>query len=98
MFILNHTVLYTQYFVILTISRQLYHKPLIVCLGSIELILNTPLVLISKHLGAMAGQLELLVVSLEALDNLTVLLRTHLGQLNTHANNMFDIGLNNIRN
>jgi len=69
---------------ILTECRQLHHHLLIVCLGSTDLGIHAPLVLLSKHLGALAGLFELLIARLHPLDNLPVLLRTHLGQLNTH--------------
>lgn len=71
------------FFVILTVSRQLHHDLVIVGLGSGELVLNHLLVLVSKHLGAVAGHFELLVASLQALDELAVFLGTHAGQLNT---------------
>lgn len=64
---------------ILTVSGQLHHQLFIVALGSIELVLHSPLVLVSEHLGAAAAHFELLKVSLQALDDLTVLLGTHLG-------------------
>lgn len=71
-------------FVILTVCRQLYHQLVVVGLGSAELVLNRPLVLVSKHLGAVAAHFELLKVSLQVLDNLSVFLGTHPGELHTH--------------
>lgn len=69
---------------ILTISRQLHHQLIIVGLGSIELALHCPLVLVSKHLGALAAYFELLEMRLQTLENLTLFLRLHLSQLDTH--------------
>lgn len=86
--------------VILTVSRQLHHDLIEVGLSSGELSLDAFLVLVSKHLGAVAAPLELLVVSLQTLDKFTVFLRTHAGQLNTHKHThiKFDLHLTNIRN
>lgn len=77
------------YFVIRTVTGQLHHQLVIVGLGSAELVLNCPLVVIRKHLGAVTAHFELLKVTLQVLDNLAVFLRTHPGQLNTHKNTMF---------
>ena len=74
------------FFVILTVSRQLHHHLFIVGLGSAELVLKDLFLLLTEHLGAVAGPLELLIACLQALDKLAVFLRTHAGELNTHTN------------
>lgn len=65
----------------LTVCRQPYDQCVVVGLGSSILALHPLLLILSKHLGAMAVAKELLVVSLQTLNDVTVLLRTHLGQL-----------------
>lgn len=69
---------------ILTIGWQLHHQLVVVGLGLCELVLDAPFVIVSEHLRSQGAPFELLVVSLQVLDDLTILLRTHLGQLNTH--------------
>lgn len=75
----------------LTVGRQLHHQLVIAGLGSSHLVLNGLLVLVNKHLGALTVQHELLIVCFQALDDFTVLLRAHLGQLNTHRNIKFKL-------
>lgn len=70
--------------IVLTVNGQLHHQLVIMGLGPIDLVLYGLLVLVGKHLRALRADFELLEVGLQALDDLTVFLRTHLGQLNTH--------------
>lgn len=68
---------------ILTVDGQLHHQLVIVGRGTVELVLDGSFVFVSKHLGAVAADFELSKVSLQILDDLAVLLRTHFCQLNT---------------
>lgn len=72
--------------VILTVLRQLHQQLFIMALSSVELVLNASLIVVSKHLGVVAVQYELLIASLQTLDKLTVFIRPHFGQLNINAN------------
>lgn len=70
--------------IVLTVKGQLHHQLVIMGLGSVDLVLHGLLLLVGKHLRALTADFELLKVGLQALDDLTVFLRTHLGQLDTH--------------
>lgn len=74
---------------VLTVNGQLHHQLLIMVLGSVDLVLHGLLLLIGKHLRALTADFELLEVGLQALDDLAVFLRTHLGQLDTHTRERF---------
>lgn len=69
--------------IVLTVNGQLHHQLVIMGLGSVDLVLHGLLVLVGKHLRALRADFELLKVGLQALDDLTVFLRMHLGQLDT---------------
>lgn len=74
---------------LLTVNRQLHHQLIVVVLGPVDLALHGLLILLSKHLGTLRAELELLEVGLQALDDLTVLLRTHGGQLDTQHQSFY---------
>lgn len=75
--------------VLLTVNRQLHHQLIIVVLGPVDLVLHGLLILVSKHLRTLRAELELLEVGLQAFDNLTVFVRTHLGQLDTQHQSFY---------
>ena len=70
---------------LLTVGRQLDHELVVVCLGTGILAFDASLVLVPKHLGAMATGFELVIVRLQALDDAAVFLWTHASQLWRHT-------------
>lgn len=66
---------------ILTVGRQLDNQRVIVVLRIIKVALDSLFVFFPKHLRALAGTQELLVVGLQSFDDTAVLLGTHLRQL-----------------
>lgn len=72
----------------LTVVGQLDHQPVIKGLSSCVLRLHPSLVFITNHLRADTITHELLVVELQVLNNVTILFRTHLGQLKQTGNEM----------
>lgn len=65
----------------LTVGRQLDDQGFIVVLGFLKMPLDGFLIVVSEHLRTFARLQELLVVSLQSLDEAAVLLGAHLGQL-----------------
>lgn len=70
--------------IVLTVNGQLHHQLLIMGLGSVDLVLHGLLILVRNHPRTLRADFELLEVGLQALDDVTVFLWTHLSQLDTH--------------
>lgn len=62
-------------------SRQLDYEVIVVFLGVVKAALDNFPVLLPEHLRALAGTQELLVVSLQYFNNVSILIGRHLGQL-----------------